>query len=516
MFSLFNGIYDSYLAPSQLNLLIVGAQDSGKTTFLERLKVTEIPTRPRRGGGGNKTVQQRLGAEEPTSTLRDALVETGALKDRRRTFSMTSFGENSFNNTNISIDKQLSGRSVMSTSMIEASAKTISTTTTATHAPPSSTSSSSNHNNKNVRTSTGNALVVTEKKRRFSICPAPERYMKSVNDQDEDFIMEGTNDDVLGEETEQLLSRNNDNIDNNRTTLEQSILREDSFSSNHTTSDPPQRVRCHSKEFDVNSFDLIDGERSSMQNILFDHSDQTTAASTSVPHDELIRQQQYQSQQLSTSSALPEQQQIHVQQSFGPPLLQTTTKEYDLKSKSKMLPLRMVRPTIGTNLAKISMYACQCHIFDVGGRLHDLWERYYDDCDAVIFCWKLGDDPDKPPHQRDNNDDSDDEEEDSSCNIYKEQLEMLNQVRNSIPDDVPFLIIGHIFGNANVDIVDRMYTTDILLPRYHNPMTGFCCGSAKTGAGIQSSMEWLIPLAKRQQKERMASRKQLLEGGKEL
>jgi len=48
------------------------------------------------------------------------------------------------------------------------------------------------------------------------------------------------------------------------------------------------------------------------------------------------------------------------------------------------------------------------------------------------------------------------------------------------------------------------------------PMTGFCCGSAKTGAGIQSSMEWLIPLAKRQQKERIASRRQLLEGGKEL
>jgi len=499
MFSLFNGIYDSYLAPSQLNLLIVGAQDSGKTTFLERLKVTEIPTRPRKGSGGNKTVQQRLGAEEPASTLRDALVETGALKDRRRTSSMTSFGESSFTNT-----------------LSEVSAKKISTDTTAIHAPPSSTSSSSNHNNNNVRTSIGNALVVTEKKRRFSICPAPERYIKSANDQDEDFIIEGTKGDVLGEETEQLLSRNNDNIDNNRTTLEQSILREDSFSSNHTINDPPRRVRCHSKEFDINSFDLIDGERSSMQEIMLDHRDQTTVATTAVPHDEQIRQQKCQPQQLPSSSALPEQQQIHVQQSFGPPLLQTTTEEYDLKLKSKMLPLRMVRPTIGTNLAKISMYACQCHIFDVGGRLHDLWERYYDDCDAVIFCWKLGDDPDKPPHQRDTDDDSDDEEEDSSCNVYKEQQEMLNQVRNSIPDDVPFLIIGHIFGNANVDIVDRMYTTDILLPRYHNPMTGFCCGSAKTGAGIQSSMEWLIPLAKRQQKERIASRRQLLEGGKEL
>ena len=144
MFSLFNGIYDSYLAPSQLNLLIVGAQDSGKTTFLERLKVTEIPTRPRKGSGGNKTVQQRLGAEEPASTLRDALIETGALKDRRRTSSMTSFGESSFTNTTLS----------------EVSAKKIFTNTTAIHAPPSSTSLSSKHNNNNVRTSTTLYIVL--------------------------------------------------------------------------------------------------------------------------------------------------------------------------------------------------------------------------------------------------------------------------------------------------------------------------------------------------------------------
>ena len=155
------------------------------------------------------------------------------------------------------------------------------------------------------------------------------------------------------------------------------------------------------------------------------------------------------------------------------------------------------------------MYGAKCHIFDVGGRLQDIWERYYDDCDAVIFCWKLGEDPDKPPKEPDSDDDSDDEEDDPNETIYKKQQEMLNDVRKSIPDDVPFLVLGHVFGNANPEIVDRMYTTDILLPRYHNPMTGFCCSSAKTGAGVQSAMEWLIPLAKRQQKERIASKREL-------
>ena len=155
------------------------------------------------------------------------------------------------------------------------------------------------------------------------------------------------------------------------------------------------------------------------------------------------------------------------------------------------------------------MFGAKCHIFDVGGRLQDLWERYYDDCDAVIFCWKLGEDPDKPPKEPDSDDDSDDDEEDEIEKIYKKQQELLDTVRKSIPDDVPFLVLGHVFGNANPEIVDKMYNTNGLMPRYHNPMTGFCCSSAKTGAGVQSAMEWLIPLAKRQQRERIASKREL-------
>jgi hypothetical protein len=156
------------------------------------------------------------------------------------------------------------------------------------------------------------------------------------------------------------------------------------------------------------------------------------------------------------------------------------------------------------------MYGAKCHVFDVGGRLQDLWERYYDDCDAVIFCWKMGGDPDEPAVSKDGRDiDDDDDNSNDTNDIYSQQQAMLNKVRKSIPDDVPFLIFGHIFGHANVDVVDRMYSTHLLLPHYHNPMTGLCCGSAKTGAGVQSAMDWLIPLAKRQQKERLAARRQV-------
>ena len=159
---------------------------------------------------------------------------------------------------------------------------------------------------------------------------------------------------------------------------------------------------------------------------------------------------------------------------------------------------------VGTNLGKIEMLGAKVSIFDVGGRLQDLWERYYEDCDGVIFCWRIGDDDDTT---KEGSDTEDEDDEDEQFDLSK-QKEILSQVRKAIPDDVPFLVFGHIFGNVNSQITDKIYSTDALLPHYHNPMTGLCCGSAKTGAGFQSAMEWLIPLAKRQQKERVASQKQ--------
>jgi hypothetical protein len=106
------------------------------------------------------------------------------------------------------------------------------------------------------------------------------------------------------------------------------------------------------------------------------------------------------------------------------------------------------------------------------------------------FCWKPGEDPDKPSLHED--DSSKDGTSDSES-IYKKQQKMLHDVRKAIPDDVPFWIFGHIFGNATSKVVANMYSTELLLPYYHNPMTGLCCGSVKPGAGEQTAIEWLIP-----------------------
>ncbi|KAL3900080.1 MAG: hypothetical protein SGARI_006321, partial [Bacillariaceae sp.] len=355
MFSLFNGIYDSYLAPSQLNLLIVGGTNSGKSALLERLKVTEIPTCPKASSEG---------AEQMTQTLYAAFVATGAV--------------------------DVAGRR-------KSSIRKITDTKTKNNAAVDVV-------NRQLAAAEASPQPVTRRRfPRFNICPAPERYLKSSSDQDEEF-----EDNEM--EQERLLNRGRSRSPRN--------LEDDE--NNDSFSEPPRRVRCHSKEFDVDSLDLMDaGRRSSMQDI--------SLSSSSLPKIGAAVENNSSSKRTSVQ---PRPTVI------GAELLQSSTQQYHLRANAKMLPLIKIRPTIGTNLGKLDMYGAKCHIFDVGGRLQDLWERYYDDCDAVIFCWKLGEDPDEA---NDDNDSDDDDKDNDPQSTYDKQLKMLNSVRKSIPDDVPFL-----------------------------------------------------------------------------
>jgi hypothetical protein len=110
-----------------------------------------------------------------------------------------------------------------------------------------------------------------------------------------------------------------------------------------------------------------------------------------------------------------------------------------------------------------------------------LWERYYGDAEAVIFCWRVDYDA-------------------------KEQREILESVRQEIPDDVPILIFAHVFHGTLPTIVlppeEMTLTTELFLPNYHSNMMFAISGSAINGQGVREAMEWLIPLAKRQAKLR--------------
>lgn len=125
---------------------------------------------------------------------------------------------------------------------------------------------------------------------------------------------------------------------------------------------------------------------------------------------------------------------------------------------------------VGMNLAKVDLCGISCRIWDVGGKMHDLWERYYDDADAVIYCISR-------EHQT---------------------AEILEETRLNISDDVPFLIFFHEMTTTREEKV----TCDDLLPHYHNNMMTLMEGSAKSGKGVREALEWLIPLARRQQQLR--------------
>ena len=189
-------------------------------------------------------------------------------------------------------------------------------------------------------------------------------------------------------------------------------------------------------------------------------------------------------------------------------------------------------PIGGQNLAKIdNICGAKCHIFDISGKFIGLWERYYGDADAVIYCWRL-----------------DHKEDDTPFYAEAKQREILEMVRREIPDDVPILIFGQDLeptkegagrtgtSRAAASTVthptkvgkigqylqkqqreqQRHVTvpatttlpTELFLPNYHSNLMHAMCGSAKTGQGIREAMEWLIPLAKRQAKMRAQQQQQ--------
>jgi GTPase SAR1 family protein len=145
MFSLVNGIYDSYLAPTQLNLLVVGPPGVGKTALLERLKATALPRRPRK--------PPSLSLDALPQTLEQAFQPPGAPSETK--------------------------------------------TTTATPQKTTTKKVSSSSSSSNTVSPSPSSVVVTQARRRgFAlICPAPERYRNSKDDQDEEFVQDHNDDE---------------------------------------------------------------------------------------------------------------------------------------------------------------------------------------------------------------------------------------------------------------------------------------------------------------------------------
>lgn len=206
------------------------------------------------------------------------------------------------------------------------------------------------------------AIKVTQK-RRFNFCPAPERYLKSREDDDDDHDEAFVSDTERNEgETQRLVgtSAAEQTTEQQQRHLKDGVVEEALNSSSQSVSDPPRRVRCHSKEFDVDSLDLIDGRRSSLEDIPLDRGE----SSSSLPPPPQPPQQQHQeapptsnqrgSDPSSTTDGTNRISQHFVLQPMDPgePLLQESPEEYHVKPKAKLMPLKAIRPT--------SKCSCSC------------------------------------------------------------------------------------------------------------------------------------------------------------
>lgn len=402
MFSLVTGVYESYFASPQVNILVVGAQGAGKTTLLERLKVTHFRKRPPPPG-----IQQTI--------MPDQLLHLINGKDLPEDGSSS---EDMMNGSSSHHDRRGSHQPIMLSSSRGGSI-------TAELGTPQKA-----------------------RKRLTWVCPAPKRYsVQQMKDDDDDEEVVAL---VNGAPAPEL---------------------PDLGIQDSAPPPPPPPGPQRTLQTSIGSLDSVE---------LHPTTPTTTTTKSSTSR--------------STNVAAQEAEAGNAAQ--GPV-------EFDVQPKAKMISLNKIRPTIGMNLGKVELCQAKCHVWDLGGRLVDLWSRYYQDCDAVIFMWKLG----KDVVPRD-----EDEDEDERPEItYELQQSLLNQVRSAIGDDIPFLVLGHAFGADQLCPVPvgPLYQTEALLPHYHNPMQAFMVANAATGQGIQAAMEWLVPLAKRQQAVREKSMEKL-------
>ena len=300
MFSLVTGLYDSYLANPQIHVLVVGASGVGKTALLERLKVTQVAKRPK------ATIVPMI----PVPPCIAIELEKGGvvLPNRAKWFEEASSLARNRNGNNHR-KKQ---------------------TTIPSHANIVSAASPSP------------APIVVTQKRRFQFCPAPERYSKKTEDQDEEYVEDDEEEDD-DDEYDDIADQNG----NQRPAPPMKVLNNNEDEgvmplAESSTTEAPMRVRLHSKEFLMDSLDL---DNELMDDVELSPKPKpssspqrpagmpsTTAASGKPKPAAGSKTTRTRS---SPSSSYP----------YGISLQQESSQEVHLKPNAKMLPLDRIRPT---------------------------------------------------------------------------------------------------------------------------------------------------------------------------
>ena len=317
MFSLVSGVYQSYFAPPKLSILIIGIDGSGKTSLLERIKVTDISIKV-------ETLADR------SSYARDAVAGVDPPTDAATGASQNQGGK---------------------------------TARLPPPLPPRQALQSSQWVEKHLG---------TKPEQRSSSCTSSERILQGVPPPP----LANCSDHGYDGDVDTSSSNRNKGYKNgskSSSSTKPPLLKK----STGTKEQPPvparrsfiELLRCPSPARYAAAIiddeeEAVGGESEGSEG----SGDEPTALPSSQHAEEW-------------NSAYLENYHI----------IYRDDEEFDIKRvrnvTKKMFPIGKIRPTLGQNLAKLDLCGCTCSLFDLSGaeKMRPLWERYYKDTDAIIY-----------------------------------------------------------------------------------------------------------------------------------
>ncbi|KAL7436716.1 hypothetical protein ACHAXH_007372 [Discostella pseudostelligera] len=365
MFSLATGIYQSYFAPPKLSIIILGLDGSGKTALLERIKVTEItndaataastttpylPSMYAKGGAAvagvddgdnchyetmNGTQQQRRHTKHARAGGRPArlpppLPPKQAMESRRVVEKLTK--EGFYNDGVLEEPTDAAGNGNMDATTRLALERIcppplvpISAKETKNH----SSSSSENASDNNQKMKLGNKSV------KSTLPPLPSSSSSSIST-------------------------------SSSTVAQQHANSKSTFIG---------LLRCPSPIKYSNAV-IVDDYNDEEELLDEEPIDEPPLWDTEYLRDYYINYQ--------------EEEEFDIKQTRVGSSSSSSSGGGVSKSGSqakKMFPLDRIRPTLGQNLATLDLRGCKCSLFDLSGaeKMRPLWERYYQDADAIIY-----------------------------------------------------------------------------------------------------------------------------------
>mmetsp|Transcript_25833 Transcript_25833/g.53568 ORF Transcript_25833/g.53568 Transcript_25833/m.53568 type:complete len:576 (-) Transcript_25833:79-1806(-) len=380
MFSLASGIYQSYFAPPKLSILIVGLDSSGKTSLLERIKVTQIDTKLDISSASS-SASHRHDHQSQLETLK-LYYSKGAVAMTPHTASSPSSGKEGG-----AIDDEEDSNSVkrFGFSKIHVGGKP------ARLPPPLPTrkaAKSREWTEEILKLSSGDC-VDGDLNVDTLHSTTETKDAQELLDQVPPLPLIDDGDGLPAAVKVQLDTQKNKAASEKRPPMTKRGTRTTQASEKAPRRSFIEFLRCPSPQSYSNAgLDNDDDEIVEDENDTSVVAESLNAATPALEnansHSPLERQEKEEVQIVDSIDHLSN---YFIDYQDG--------EEFDLipnnnlkgKKFAKMFPLDKIRPTLGQNLAKLDLSGCKCSLFDLSGaeKMRPLWERYYGDTDAIIY-----------------------------------------------------------------------------------------------------------------------------------